>query len=65
MNVFQYIRRQHTCQGYEPPRTGEPTSAPPGSRAKFRILAERVLRGETLFHPDDARTYNENPAFPH
>jgi hypothetical protein len=32
-----------------------PTSAPPGSRRKIRVLTERFRRREELFHPDDAR----------
>ena len=39
------------CGGY----AGAPTSAPPGSRRKIRILALRARLGLPLFHPDDAR----------
>jgi hypothetical protein len=31
------------------------TSAPPGSPAKIEVMEGRALRGEALFHPDDAR----------
>jgi hypothetical protein len=34
-------------------RPGEPTSAPPGSARKIRVLMERAARREALFHPDD------------
>jgi hypothetical protein len=32
-----------------------PTSAPPGSARKVRVLAFRAAMGLELFHPDDAR----------
>jgi hypothetical protein len=32
---------------------GEPTSAPPGSTRKIRVLMERAARKEALFHPQD------------
>jgi hypothetical protein len=32
---------------------GEPTSAPPGSAVKIRVLTERAARREALFHPQD------------
>jgi hypothetical protein len=32
---------------------GEPTSAPPGSAIKIRVLTERAARREALFHPQD------------
>lgn len=32
----------------------KPTRARPGSPAKIDVLAERVSRRETLFHPRDA-----------
>lgn len=31
----------------------EPTDAPPGSLAKMRVMRQRLLRRETLFHPLD------------
>jgi hypothetical protein len=34
-------------------RPGEPTSAPPGSPRKIRVLMERAARREPLFHPLD------------
>jgi hypothetical protein len=34
-------------------RPGEPTSAPPGSAVKIRVLTERASRREALFHPED------------
>jgi hypothetical protein len=35
------------------PRPGEPTSAGPGSEHKIRVMIERALRREALFHPRD------------
>jgi hypothetical protein len=34
-------------------RPGEPTTAPPGSARKIRVLMERASRREALFHPQD------------
>src|SRR5262249_45286616 len=34
-------------------RPGEPTTAPPGSPRKIRVLMERAARREPLFHPLD------------
>jgi hypothetical protein len=34
------------------------TDAPAGSRAKIDILAERVLRGLPLWHPEDRNDYS-------
>jgi len=34
------------------------TDAPAGSRAKINILAERVLRGLPLWHPEDRSDYS-------
>ena len=39
--------------GYQPP--AEPTSARPGTRRKIKVLAERVLRREALWHEQDGR----------
>lgn len=32
-----------------------PTAALPGTEAKMAVMAERVTRGEALFHPADLR----------
>lgn len=34
------------------------TDAPAGSRAKLEVLAERVRRGEPLWHPEDRGDYS-------
>ncbi len=33
----------------------EPTDAPPGSLAKMRVMQQRIIRGESPFHPRDNR----------
>ncbi len=53
----RYGRGQYTGPGADnalsrPPAV--PTVHPPGSAAKLAVLAERVGRGEDLFHPKDA-----------
>lgn len=54
VNLFDAMaaRDWKGAQGFEP-ELGESTEAPQGSPEKLRILAERVRRGEELFHPDD------------
>ena len=39
---------------YEPLRIPAPTEARPGSEEKVKVLQERLLAGEDLYHPDDA-----------
>ena len=34
------------------------TDAPAGSQAKLAVMAERVLRGEPLWHADDRSDYS-------
>lgn len=36
------------------PIPDEPTEAPPGSRLKVEVLAERARRRQQLWHPEDA-----------
>lgn len=48
-----------TVDGYEnPPLPADPTNAVPGSKDKKRIMAERVARGEAIFHPLDRRDHS-------
>ena len=35
------------------PLPAEPTSAPPGSLEKMKVMRRRIERGEGLFHPRD------------
>lgn len=37
----------------KPPR--KPTSAPPGSFQRLMVYHQRYVRGEAIFHPNDAR----------
>lgn len=37
----------------DPPLAAEPTDAPPGTEDRVRVMAERVARGESPFHPLD------------
>ncbi len=37
----------------DPKQASEPTDAPPGSLAKMRVMQQRILRGESPFHPGD------------
>jgi hypothetical protein len=40
----------------DPPPAPEPTTAPPGTRAKLAVLAARVAAKVLLHHPEDAKT---------
>jgi hypothetical protein len=42
--------------GNAPKMPVHPTDAPPGSERKMRVMHERLARGESCFHPLDART---------
>ena len=39
---------------FEPIRQPEPTDAAPGSLEKLEVLSWRLMRGEELYHEDDA-----------
>lgn len=61
--VFAFIRRHGTDEDFAIDPTGidadefVPTDAPPGSREKVEVLAERVMRGFPLWHPQDREGY--------
>jgi len=59
-NVFQAILEAGHDEDFVPVETNDfsPTDAPAGSRAKIDILAERVRRGEPLWHPEDRTDYS-------
>jgi hypothetical protein len=52
-NIFDEIRLKHHDEDYEPRKQGLPTGAKAGSLEKLFIIADRVERGERLFHPGD------------
>ena len=58
-NVFEAILTYGHDEDFVP-LAGEDysaTEAPAGSDAKIEVLANRVLRGEPLWHPDDRHDY--------
>jgi len=59
-NVFEAIRECGHDEDFSPTVTGHfnGTDAPAGSRQKLDVLAERVKRGEPLWHPDDRSDYS-------
>lgn len=59
-NVFDAILECGHDEDFVPAVTDDfrPTNAPAGSREKLDILAERVRRGEPLWHPEDRSDYS-------
>jgi hypothetical protein len=59
-NVFEAILECGHDEDFSPEETERfaATDAPAGSRAKIDILAERVLRGEPLWHDSDRSDYS-------
>ncbi|MGA2067199.1 MAG: hypothetical protein ABSG86_19665 [Thermoguttaceae bacterium] len=59
-NVFEAILRCGHDEDFIPDETEEfvRTDAPAGSRAKIDILAQRVLEGLPLWHPEDRSDYS-------
>lgn len=59
-NVFEAILKYGHDEDFAPYEGDgfEPTDAPAGSKAKLDILAERVMRGEPLWHPEDRPDYS-------
>lgn len=53
MNVKQFIAMHNGDGGFEPSEPSFPVDFLPGSFAKIEAMQERVLRGESVFHPDD------------
>jgi len=41
----------------------EPTQALPGHKNKFQVMQDRVAKGESPFHPDDAVDSDDDPGF--
>jgi len=59
-NVFEAILECGHDEDFAPVSTGDfvSTDAPAGSRQKIEVLAERVLRGEPLWHDEDRSDYS-------
>jgi hypothetical protein len=59
-NVFEAILECGHDEDFVPMATDDflPTEAPAGSRQKLDVLAERVRRGEPLWHPEDRSDYS-------
>lgn len=59
-NIFVYILENGSDEGFEPRVTNDycPTDAAPGSRAKVEVLAQRLLDGFPLWHPEDRESYS-------
>jgi hypothetical protein len=59
-NVFDAILQSGHDEDFCPVETDEfvPTDAPAGSREKIEVLAQRVMRGLPLWHPQDRSDYS-------
>jgi hypothetical protein len=59
-NVFEAILKYGHDEDFVPATADgfRATNAPAGSRDKLDVLAERVLRGEPLWHPEDRPDYS-------
>ncbi len=59
-NVFEAILKYGHDEDFSPSMDDSfsPTEAPAGSKEKLEVLAERVLRGEPLWHPEDRPDYS-------
>ncbi len=59
-NVFEAIMKYGHDEDFCPSASEEfvATEAPAGSTDKLSILAERVRRGEPLWHPEDRSDYS-------
>jgi hypothetical protein len=60
-NVFEAILETGHDEDFIPAEDNsdfKSTDAPAGSRAKLDILAQRVLRGLPLWHPEDRSDYS-------
>ncbi|HID76855.1 MAG TPA: hypothetical protein EYP56_12775 [Planctomycetaceae bacterium] len=59
-NVFEAIQQCGHDESFVPhvDEDFKPTEAPAGSRAKVEVLAERVRRGQPLWHPEDRSDYS-------
>ncbi len=58
-NVFEAILECGHDEDFVPAKSEyyRATDAPAGSKSKLEILAQRVMRGTPLWHPEDRRDY--------
>lgn len=54
-NLFEWSDLFNDDLGFEPISLGAPTDSAPGSPEKIAAIDERLARGQSLWHPDDAR----------
>jgi hypothetical protein len=52
-NIFDELKSKLHDEDFEPRAKCEPTAARPGSLEKLFVLAQRVERGQPLYHPFD------------
>jgi hypothetical protein len=60
-NVFEAILRYGHDEDFVPEDEGDefaPTGAPAGSKEKLEVLAQRVMMGVSLWHPEDRPDYS-------
>lgn len=59
-NVFEAILKYGHDEDFVPSTSHDfrSTDEPAGSKRKLDVLAERVLRGEPLWHPEDRSDYS-------
>jgi|SRR5579862_1780652 len=60
LNCWHTVAEAHVDP--PPPNPQKPSTAPPGSEARIEEYRKRVLRGEAVFHPDDALVQPEDVA---
>jgi hypothetical protein len=52
-NIFEELKLKKHDEDFQPRKEGEPTGAKAGSLEKLFVIADRVEKGEQLFHPGD------------
>jgi len=52
-NIFDELRFKKHDEDFSPRKEGSPTGAKAGSLEKLFVIADRVEKGEQLFHPGD------------
>jgi hypothetical protein len=59
-NVFEAILKYGHDEDFAPKRNDDfkATQAPAGTREKLEVLADRVRRGQPLWHDDDRADYS-------